>query len=519
MTKKKRNIIIISVVAAVCVAALVLTLVLVLTKKPQDRTYTVTFNSNGGTVVAAVTDIPYDTTIAEPAAPVREGYVFEGWFKESALENAWKFDTDTVKKDVTLYAKWRYNPTDGFEFKIVGSSAIIVGIGTAGEVKNVVIPSIYGNLPVTSIADGLFRGNGAVETVYIPESVTSVGNNLFRACPNLVSVTFAGESTALGSTVFYDCQKLVRVTLPKNITMITAETFYNCLSLKEFKIPSSVTEIQKSAFQFCAALTEFALPDKLTTIGEQAFAGCSALTAVNIPSAVTSIGELAFSGCYGVESMTMSPGNTKYFGEGNCIVEISSQDGTPKFTVIAGCKNSNMTSISSSTPISAIGVGAFSACRYLTNISIPSTVTSIGDYAFQACDRLQNVTIPASVKTIGKMAFAKCNRLQYVRFLSAENGQDEVPLEIGKEAFYDCITSQTELSISLPKRLAKLGEGAFWWNPIYDEENLRVSYAGSQTEFSQSVKTPVDYDTNRYKRPTLIWCTDGNDNIDVFGLA
>lgn len=518
MTKKKRNIIIISVVAAVCVAAIVLTLVLVLTNrdKPQDHTYTVVFNSNGGTVVPSITDIPYDTTISEPTAPTREGYIFEGWFKESALENAWIFDVDTVKSDVTLFAKWHYDATDGFVFKVVGSSVTITDIGTAGDVKNVVIPSLYNNLPVTAIADELFRNNKVVETVYVPQSITSVGNNLFRECTNLVSVTFAGDSTTIGATPFYNCTSLERVRLPQNLTRITELTFYNCVSLTDVEIPSNVVELQNRAFWLCSALPKIDLPDKLTTIGEQAFAGCSSLTAVDIPSTVTSIGELAFSGCYSVESLTMSPGNSKYFGESNCIVEISSLDGVPKFTVVVGCRNSNMNAISSATPISAIGYGAFSNCKYITGISIPATVTSIGDFAFQSCESLQNLTIPASVQTIGYMAFARCNRLEYVRFLSADSGND-VGLEIGERAFYDCVTSKVELSISLPRRLTKLGAGAFWWAYIYSEDNLRISYAGTQEELFG--KTPTDYDTNRYNRRITVWCTDGNSNLSVGGLA
>ncbi|AMK13547.1 TIGR02543 family repeat-containing cell surface protein [methanogenic archaeon mixed culture ISO4-G1] len=50
----------------------------------------------------------------EPEAPVREGYVFEGWYKEKNLLHMWDFDMDPVEDNITLYAKWT-----GIEFKVI----------------------------------------------------------------------------------------------------------------------------------------------------------------------------------------------------------------------------------------------------------------------------------------------------------------------------------------------------------------------------------------------------------------
>ena len=41
-----------------------------------------------------------------PADPTRDGYIFGGWYKESACTNRWNFDTDTVSGARTLYALW-----------------------------------------------------------------------------------------------------------------------------------------------------------------------------------------------------------------------------------------------------------------------------------------------------------------------------------------------------------------------------------------------------------------------------
>lgn len=78
-------------------------------------TYTVTFNSKGGTAVASQTvGLKYGQTTVkatEPTAPTRTNYTFGGWYKESSCTNAWDFASDGVTADVTLYAKWTPDPT------------------------------------------------------------------------------------------------------------------------------------------------------------------------------------------------------------------------------------------------------------------------------------------------------------------------------------------------------------------------------------------------------------------------
>ncbi len=72
-----------------------------------DATFTVTFNSQGGSRVDAKT-VRYNSTVAKPANPTRTGYVFGGWYKEAACVNAWSFST-RITQNVTLFAKWTAN--------------------------------------------------------------------------------------------------------------------------------------------------------------------------------------------------------------------------------------------------------------------------------------------------------------------------------------------------------------------------------------------------------------------------
>ncbi|MFB7139777.1 InlB B-repeat-containing protein [Gottfriedia sp. NPDC056225] len=68
-------------------------------------TYTVKFNSNGGSSVTSKTAI-YNGTISQPKSPTRKGYVFLGWYKDAAGKVAWNFAKDRVTANTTIYAKW-----------------------------------------------------------------------------------------------------------------------------------------------------------------------------------------------------------------------------------------------------------------------------------------------------------------------------------------------------------------------------------------------------------------------------
>ena len=71
------------------------------TDEPEIVTYTVKFDSNGGSSVATQT-IEQDKLAKEPTKPTRSGYTFAGWYLEDA-----KFDFATkITADTTLTAKW-----------------------------------------------------------------------------------------------------------------------------------------------------------------------------------------------------------------------------------------------------------------------------------------------------------------------------------------------------------------------------------------------------------------------------
>jgi len=82
--------------------------------------YTVSFEANGGTAVAGISQ-NYGTTIVSQATS-KTGYTFEGWYSEAGLTNKVAFPY-TVSSDATLYAKWTVNQYT-IDFETDGGTAV-----------------------------------------------------------------------------------------------------------------------------------------------------------------------------------------------------------------------------------------------------------------------------------------------------------------------------------------------------------------------------------------------------------
>ena len=74
--------------------------------------YTVTFNSNGGSTVPSQTVNEGDNATEPAPAPTKTGSTFAGWFEDAALSTPVSFP-HTVTGNVTFYAKWTAEATDG----------------------------------------------------------------------------------------------------------------------------------------------------------------------------------------------------------------------------------------------------------------------------------------------------------------------------------------------------------------------------------------------------------------------
>jgi len=127
------------------------------------NSYTVTFDSNGGSSVDSQTAI-YKTTTTVPSDPTRLGYGFGGWYKDKNCTNKWNFNTDTITTNTTLYAKW--NPVvitidkSSVTLNDVGSTAKLTATITGGtdsitwSSSNTSVATVDGNGTITAVGHG-----------------------------------------------------------------------------------------------------------------------------------------------------------------------------------------------------------------------------------------------------------------------------------------------------------------------------------------------------------------------------
>ena len=99
-----------------------------ITAKWTVNQYTITFNTDGGSDVAPITQ-DYGTAVAAPAAPTKAGYTFAGWYRNDV---AYTFTTMPAE-DITLTAKWS---TDSYN-----AIFVIDGVQT-------IVPTEFGQIPV-----------------------------------------------------------------------------------------------------------------------------------------------------------------------------------------------------------------------------------------------------------------------------------------------------------------------------------------------------------------------------------
>ncbi len=104
-------------------------------------------------------------------------------------------------------------------------------------------------------------------------------------------------------------------------------------------------------------------------------------------------------------------------------------------------------------PVTAIGVAAFSSCSNITSIELPESVKTIGKDSFYWCDKLVSINIPDGVTTIGDNAFYYCRSLENITI------PDGVTI-IDENTFNYCTSLE---SVTIGNGVETIGKNAFYW--------------------------------------------------------
>ena len=132
-----------------------------LTAKWKIVAFTVTFDSDGGSEVAAQS-VNRGEKVTKPDSPTKKGYTFDKWVvKDAEKVSAWDFDNDTVTSDITLYAIWNgdWNDSDSKQGLKEGYTDISDGIKKAGydsesKIKDALYKSIVNEAGGSTLEEG-----------------------------------------------------------------------------------------------------------------------------------------------------------------------------------------------------------------------------------------------------------------------------------------------------------------------------------------------------------------------------
>jgi len=135
--------------------------------------FLVEFNSQGGSRVMSVANVVYGTTIAAPEPPVRNGYTFGGWFKDSAYNDAWDFGSDTMTAATTLFAKWEIE-----SYTITYRDGEVSAVMSGSEPATYTVETATFNLSDPSPKDGYTFDGWFTDPQFRPSSkLTSIAVN------------------------------------------------------------------------------------------------------------------------------------------------------------------------------------------------------------------------------------------------------------------------------------------------------------------------------------------------------
>lgn len=236
--------------------------------------YRIEYIPGGGAMEEPNPDTALSDVSAPLPEPVREGYLFLGWYDNPAGAGEPYLCTPFGRTDdLTLYALWQEIKVSGsaefFDYEKTSSEVTITAYtGSTGENVDVVIPSVIDGLPVTQIGSNTVAQHGA----------------------NMVRYSIFGAP---------DSAQIRSLTIPEGVLILKENAFRTLKVSEPLRLPSTLERIEGGCFEYYGGDIVFSDEGNLTYIGRYAFHGVRFVGTLVIPYGVKTIDGGAF---YGVKT-------------------------------------------------------------------------------------------------------------------------------------------------------------------------------------------------------------------------
>ncbi len=467
-------------------------------------TYTVTFDTRGGTAVASQT-LSAGERVTRPADPSKKMFTFDDWYADAALSEPYTFGKMPAQ-DITVYAGWLPEESVRVSYDLgydAPADALIkddIGVAGGSGFRAPDAPQRKGYTFVGWYVDKDGTGEAFAFNTFPAASMTLYAR-WEKDSANYAFVTYYGNGKLLGEEVFENnaqwkapdffagrddlvttnkwytnktmTQEYTSGTLSGELTLYTAfytkglqvengvVTRYDGTA-QDVVVPNvyegkPVTSVAAYAFHEKDIRTAD-LPASVTTIGDAAFYGCAYLTSVDL-TAAEMLGEYAFAGCTRLTDIG-SIAELSEIPEG-CFM------GCAKLAVLSEREeldeNWETVRILNELSVEEIGEKAFADCTSLTTLSVED-IQEVGAQAFDGCSALVNIAL-GGVFEIGANAFAGCTRLAVIgvntsnRVYSVQGGSlyDKISTTLLRYAAGET----AETSFTLPEKCTEVSAYAF----------------------------------------------------------
>ncbi|MCR5382157.1 MAG: SUMF1/EgtB/PvdO family nonheme iron enzyme [Lentisphaeria bacterium] len=239
-----------------------------------------------------------------------------------------------------------------FEYNMENNHVVITGL--VKEPKDIVIPLIINEMPVTAIGDRAFYNCQNITTITIPESITSIGDDAMAGCKSLEAI-FVDENNPYYATadgMLFDKDKSTLIAYPSG---------------------------KKDEY--------VAIPDGVTSINGNAFSNCTYIQCISLPNSCILLNN-CFTSCRNLIAVIADASNPHYTSRDGVLYDINMKE-----------------------------LILYPAGKSEERYFILNGTEAIKDHAFANADKLTKVILPTSIKNIGEDAFIGCAALKELEFL------------------------------------------------------------------------------------------------------